>query len=330
METMQGIESVGSFTDECTAAPRHGQVRAAAGGYRSADYAQSLCHLGVPRALEASGGYVLERVIPDTRYTDALGPVPLFDCADWTALEADLQALSSVCVSLVLLATPFRDGDTAALRALFPAMAREYKRHYIVDLQGPWEAGVSRHHRYYARRALKTAAVARWTGDASPWSGPWIELYGQLARRHGITGVYDFPPQSLAAQLSVPGMQLYIARHNGAVTGMQLWLRDGTRAYHHLSSCTEEGYRQSVSYAMVFEALSDLARQGVQQVDLGAGAGHGGNGSAGLDAFKAGWTPHTRSAFLCGRVFDAHRYRELSAGRADSGYFPAYRAWPGA
>ena len=297
-------------------------------GYRSADYAASFAHLGAPLRLAASGGYVLERVIPGMELKDAIGMVPLFDCDDWDALEGDLQALAAAYVSLVLIPTPFCGLDAARMSALFPALVREYKRHYVVDLDDVWESGVSRHHRYYARRGLKTVTVTRCTGDPSRWTDRWVALYGELARRHGITGIYDLPPSALAAQLTVPGMQLYIAQRHDTVLGMQLWLRDATRAYHHLSAYSDDGYRGRVSYAMVYAALSELAAQGVRKADLGAGAGQGGNGSQGLDTFKAGWTPHVLPVYLCGRVFHEQHYRDLCAGgRGNGPYFPAYRGW---
>lgn len=297
-------------------------------GYRSRDYITALKHLGSPRLLPASGGYLLERRIPHSEHRDATGPYPLFDCRDWDLLGDDLEELSQTLVSLVLIPTPFMECRVATLRRLFPDLCRVHKRHYVVDLTESWRDAVSRHHSYYAKRALKRLRVLPCGGDVHRWVPQWIGLYEQLARRHGIQGVYDFPVESLGRQLALPGMQVYRAEMDSEVVGMQLWLRDGPRAYYHLSAYSENGYRASASYAMVFHVLSQLREQGVAWADLGGGAGGGDNGSQGLDKFKAGWTAATRDVYLCGRIFDQRAYRALLSAddSRPGGYFPAYRS----
>ena len=72
-------------------------------------------------------------------------------------------------------------------------------------------------------------------------------------------------------------------------------------------------------------ALEHYARLGLEWAHLGAGAGAALSEADGLSRFKAGWASETRTAYLCGRVFDRRRYTDL-AGAAPTTYFPAYRA----
>jgi hypothetical protein len=45
----------------------------------------------------------------------------------------------------------------------------------------------------------------------------------------------------------------------------------------------------------------------------------------GLASFKRGFANRSEPFFLCGKVLDADAYASLSAGRAETQYFPAYR-----
>ena len=79
-------------------------------GYLSPEYVASQAECGQPLALPRSGGWLLERRIPGSEATDAMGPYPIFCCSDWSVLGDDLAGLGDRLVSLVLVTDPFGPG----------------------------------------------------------------------------------------------------------------------------------------------------------------------------------------------------------------------------
>ncbi len=128
-------------------------------GYWHADYVQSFAEFGKPRELHACGGWILERTIPGFADSDAMGCYPLFVCADWSRLAADLNEIGTDLVSLAVVSNPFGDYDEALLRRCFPDLVTPFKEHYVIDLRQDINKVVSVHHRYRARRALKDVRV---------------------------------------------------------------------------------------------------------------------------------------------------------------------------
>lgn len=294
--------------------------------YAHAQYAQSLADFGTPRSLSRSGGWVLERPIPGAggRW-DAVGCYPLFRCRDWSGLAGDLEDLGrDGLVSLVLVADPLGGAPAGGFGSVFGDLALPWKQHFLVDLGGSGEPG-SAHHRRNARRFLRHARIEVCPNPAAELD-TWCRLYDELVRRHDVTGVARFSRDGFARQLALPGALLIKAvTGDGAAAGMQIWLTEGDRAWHHLSGYAPEGYRWGgASYALVQAALTELARRGVTVADLGAGAGLDPDARDGLTAFKAGWATRTAPAWLCGKVLDRAAYDRLCAGRTGA-YFPLYR-----
>ena len=295
-------------------------------GYLHRDYAASLSHLGVPRKLHESGAWVLEREIPGAGARDAMGCYPLFACQDWHHLREDLEALSQDLVSVTLVMDPFAAEEHAsAWRTTFDTV-RPFKTHFVTRLRGPWQTAVSAHHRYYANKAAASVRVARVATPAT-CATEWIELYQRLMARRALRGVHALPPSALAAHLTVPGIALFIARCGEQVVGAHLWYVNGPVAYSHLAAASAEGLRYGASYALHAAALESFSGE-IEWADLGGAAGTKDHASDGLAWFKRGWATETRTAFLCGRVFDQERYQQLASvsGIADPDYFPVYRA----
>ena len=88
-------------------------------GYMSREYAAAFAEFGAPRQLARSGGWLIERAIAGTQHRDAMGCYPLFGCADWSALAADLDDLKHELVSVALVADPFGKHELAALERAF-------------------------------------------------------------------------------------------------------------------------------------------------------------------------------------------------------------------
>ena len=297
-------------------------------GYSHPGYAEALSEFGRPRALPASGGWILERSIPGTDAADAMGCYPIFSCRDWEQLEGDLNQIGTALVSLVVVADPFGDFAEELLARTFSDLVVRYKEHFISDLQAAPRSFVSRHHRYYAEKALRKVTVER-CADPAQMADEWTALYASLVARWQLRGIQAFSRASFAKQLRIPGLVMLRAQHDGKTVGAHLWYTQGEVAYSHLTCSSALGYELMAAYALCWSALEYFTGK-VRWLDwgAGAGAGAGSDGSAdGLSRFKRGWANGIRPAYLCGRIFDRARYDELARtrNRSGTGYFPAYR-----
>jgi hypothetical protein len=125
--------------------------------YSDAGYAESLAEFGTPRSLPRSGGWLLERQVPDGSPRDLVGPYPLFSCSDWEGLQADLDELEGEAVSVVLVADPLTAPGEARLREAFRDRVVPFKRHHVRDLDEAAEPPA--HHRRHIRRAAGAVEV---------------------------------------------------------------------------------------------------------------------------------------------------------------------------
>ena len=175
--------------------------------YAHAQYAESLADFGSPRRLPGCGGWVLVRSIPGGGgRRDATGCYPLFRCRDWSGLPDDLARLKADgLVSLVLVADPLGGAPAGGFGAVFGDLARPWKQHFLVDLDGR-EPG-SAHHRRNARRFLRHAAIEVPTSPSTELDA-WCRLYDELVRRHHVTGIARFTRRAFAEQLALPGVVL--------------------------------------------------------------------------------------------------------------------------
>ena len=294
-------------------------------GYGHAAYAASLSDFGTPRFLDQSKGWILERTIEQSLYRDAMGCYPVFVCEDWSLLEADLSQVEGL-VSLSLVTDPLGDYDTVILQRCFPDLVSSFKQHFVIDLSRCYESFVSSHHRRNAREALSKITVDE-CNHPRDLLNDWIDLYSNLIKRHKISGVRAFSSDSFAKQLRVPGIRVFKADYAGDTVGMILWYAQGSRSYYHLAAYSDVGYGLGASFALFDHSIKYFAQQGFQWLSLGAGAGLENEVESGLTRFKAGWSTGTRTAYLCGRVFDQAKYNEvvLAKGLYAVDYFPAYR-----
>jgi Acetyltransferase (GNAT) domain len=297
----------------------------AATGYRHPAYAQSLAEFGTPRFLPRAGGWVLERALPHGAGRDAMGCYPFFSCTDWSGLKADMDDLAKDLVCLSLITDPFGRCSEDELRGCFGDKVLAFKQHFVADLHRPPADYVSKHHRYYVRRALDRLDVER-CADPGQFLDEWSALYDGLVARHQLTGMKAFSRRAFALQLTLPGIVMLRARHAGETVGAHLWYRQGDVVHSHLAASSPLGYELMASYALYWSALETFAGE-ARWLNFGAGAGVDAEGMTGLAGFKKGWAGETRTAYFCGRIFDAARYDAALAasGLPDNGYFPAYR-----
>lgn len=293
-------------------------------GYLHAGYAESLAEFGMPRKLAHCGGWILQRQIFDWPEYDAMGCYPLFCCWDWSQLSKDLAELQQDVVTLTLVTDPFGDFNLSDLQHSFD-LVKPFKQHFIADLSRPIDEIVSKHHRYYARKALKQIRIEI-SHNAMEWLDDWLILYGALIERHNITGIRAFSREAFAKQLSIPGMVMFRAVSGGNILGANLFYVHKDIAYTHLSAFSTRGYALRASYAVRWTAIEYFIGR-ARWLNLGAGSGINKKSTDGLSKFKEGWSTETRTAYICGRIFDHEKYTEIVKAKDvfTTDYFPAYR-----
>ncbi len=294
-------------------------------GYMHPGYAESLAEFGTPRKLPHCGGWILERQIPGFPYHDAIGCYPLFACHDWLQFYADLEGIGNELVSLSLVTDPFGEYDKTYLHRCFRDVVIPFKEHFIADLRHPLNAIVSKHHRYYSRKALGNVDVEV-CDNPMEFFDEWVDLYGTLTDMHDLKGIKVFSKAAFAKQFSIPGMVMVRAVSQDITVGIHLWYVQGEVAYSHLAAYSPLGYDLMASYALYWSAIEYFVDK-VRWLDLGSAAGVKSDGTHGLSKFKRGWSTGTRIAYFCGRIFDHAKYLEIVMAKdvLSTNYFPAYR-----
>ena len=294
-------------------------------GYLHPAYLQSLREFGQPIALPDSKGWLLKRRINSSADNDAMGCYPLFLCEEWERLADDIRSLESSLVSVALVADPFGNHSKELLDRSFDS-ARHFKSHFVVELGPPLEKIVSKHHCYYAKKALEINHVEV-VLDPRALLPDWCRLYNNLISRHGLHGISAFSPASFDRQFEVDGLVVFQALYQGRIVGMHLWMVNGTVANSHLAAFSNEGYECLCAYALYWEAIRHFTGK-VAWLNLGAGAGWNPDASDGLTQFKRGWATGTRPAFFCSSILQPEKYKNLCEDRCISktSYFPAYRS----
>jgi hypothetical protein len=293
-------------------------------GYLHPWYAFSLQGFGAPLELSASGGWLLTRPIPSSDRRDAMGCYPLFCCRHWCHLREDLEANREHLVTVALVTDPFGDFDESLLRRCFDRVI-PFKVHFVADLTKPIESYTSARHRKYAHRAQRRLCIEVCANPLIHLDR-WVELYGALAKKHGITGIRAFSRQAFARQLVVPGMVMFRAVADKETVGLDLWYVQGEVAQGHLAAFSPRGYELHAAYGLKL-AIMEYFKDKVRWLNFGGGAGLDKDAGDGLTAFKRGWAGETRMAWFCGRILQTERYLEIlrQRGLCDGNYFPAYR-----
>jgi Acetyltransferase (GNAT) domain len=294
-------------------------------GYRSAEYAAALPHLGRPLYLPRCDSWLLEREIAESGCQDLVGCYPLFRCSRWNELDRDLCELPAGNVAVSMVVDPYGD-PPSDLSATFPDVCRPFKQHFGVDFTRDWRGSISRHHRRNIRAAAAAVEVER-SEDPGDWLDTWVDLYGHLASRHEISGAARFSRESFARQLRAPSLVAFRAVCGSETVAMSLWYRDGEVAYYHLGASDPRGYELAATFAIFDVALGHFAATGARWAQLGGAAGWQATTREGLARFKSGWANEQRTAWFCGRVLDRLSYQRLLARykRSEREFFPSYR-----
>jgi hypothetical protein len=288
--------------------------------YASRAYAEALGFAGRPIEVADWAAFVIGRDIAGGPERDAIGPYPRAVLDRSGDLEGGLQALAGEgLVSVVLVADPVAGPPSERLARAF-SLCRPFKTHQIIERAKGYAP--DKHHRYEIRRAQARCEVS--AVSLADRLDVWRTLYQGLAERHEIAGMAAFSDSYFEALAAAPVFEAFAATVGDEIAAMAIWFEHDGLGCNHLGASNALGYANGASYALYAAAIERFAQ--CEVIDLGAGAGLADDPSDGLVRFKRGFANATAVAHLCGAVLDEDRYAALSQGRAQDGFFPAYRA----
>jgi hypothetical protein len=178
-----------------------------------------------------------------------------------------------------------------------------------------------RHIRRNARAGFQARVIAGPRTSAEERHA-FEELYRQTMVRTGASERYFFSGRWFELVLSTPLAWLLLvdSPEREPAAGAIAVESDGLLHYF-LGGTTDERLRES-PFKNVVEAMIDLAAERSLPLSLGGGVTPGDS----LERFKQGFANRTAPFFTHELVCDPQAYARLSSGRADSGFFPLYRA----
>ena len=154
--------------------------------------------------LPRSGGSLIVREILASGQRDAVGPYPIFSCADWVGLRDDLVRTDhESLVSVAIVADPFGAWTEDILRRCFPDVLIRFKEHLVVRLEPDPRATSppsAQHRRRSAKRRGGSGGRCRRVLRGMAWALSPTRCPPSHTRARRL------PARSLAAQLLVPGM----------------------------------------------------------------------------------------------------------------------------
>jgi hypothetical protein len=286
--------------------------------FASARYAEGLAGRDAVVAVPEWGSHLIRRPI-DGGLNDSMGVYPLQVFSRGADIPGGLTRLAGQgLVCAVMVPDPLLSPAGEIARHF--EVCRPFKTHYLIDpARGPFAP--SRHHAQELRRATRRNRIEHVA--LADHLDAWRGLYAGLVARRAVSGAADFAPAYVDALAADPAMQAFAAFLGDEIVGMAIWFAAEGVAYYHLSAVSPAGYASGAAYGLVGAAVEHFAGAGV--IHLGGGAGTG-DGSDGLAAFKRGFANAEILAHVCGAVLDREAYQRLCASRADTAFFPAYRA----
>lgn len=287
--------------------------------YNSAEFINSFKGLSEVQSLEKTQTCVRLREIEGTAYQDAINLSPRFYIDDERSLQNAVNELKNRdIISATLIPDPLKPLPNAD--RIFDVTA-PFKTHYVLDYAQDWEArGIHKSNIRYAKNKCEVKRI-----HFSEYLKDWQKLWDVLVERHQIKGLGKFSESHFKSLANVPGLVTYGAFDNdGNIIAMSLWFETPDYAVSHLNACTPEGYKAQANYAIYNFLIQDMKDK--KSLDLGGNFGLKDNPEDGLSKFKAGFSNTTKPSFIAGVICDSQKYKELSAGKENTSFFPAYRA----
>jgi hypothetical protein len=139
--------------------------------------------------------------------------------------------------------------------------------------------------------------------------------------------MHDLPPAHHAMLAALDGVTAIGGWLGEELAASHIWVHDRGRVHSHLAASSENGYACGAAYAVYDASIRHF--KDAEVINLGGAAGYTDDPDDGLARFKQGFANATARSYICGKILDAERYRELTACRAapaQTAFFPAYRA----
>jgi len=263
---------------------------------------------------------VLVREVPDAGLTDAVSPYGYpggavgegFDAPpDPAAVDWSATGLVSVFVRERLAADPCFAGATlrSTVQVHEPARERRLRARFAEQI------------RRNARLGYRVEVVPGPDASAEQCSS-FHSVYTETMERAGAAKRYLFDPGYLSGVLAFERSWLILcldpagSMAAGAIAGHS----DGL--LHYYLGGTASAWLEHSPFKNVVDAMVGLADQMGAPLNLGGGVRPG----DGLEEFKRGFANAELPFHTHEIVCDPAAYERLSEGRAESDYFPAYRA----
>ena len=151
-----------------------------------------------------------------------------------------------------------------------------------------------------------------------------VGLYEELRRRRGLAGTFfDFRCVHFETVARLEGAVFFRVRNGEDVCAMACGFAFGDWIQLLHVAITDTGLRQDASYCLM-NSMLEFARNERRLLCMGGFLPR--YGDEGLKRFKTRWSNRQEPVFLLRLVNDRTAYAELTRGRGDERYFPAYRA----
>lgn len=294
--------------------------------YRHPGYAASYNDSAEVLWLEHCDGWLVRRHIDGSSATDLANPYPLFCCKNLSAIDSDLIGLdTTTTASLVIRTDAFSQKQVSRRLTGFDNIFR-FKTHYIARFDQPWRSFARRNCRRLAARAKLSFDFRRVEKPATRARVLW-ELNQVILKRRNATQEAQLSQETLATQLTLPGVTLFEAHDERGVQAAACFMEVGEYAYAHLLGSSNQARDRFVVYGLYGHAL-DYYQQRVQAIDFGGAVGINSCSQDGLSQFKQGWCNQTGISYLCCKILNRDLYQEICRRRDTEGsaFFPAYRS----
>lgn len=228
------------------------------------------------------------------------------------------------CVSLTIVTNPI--GFNFEVEH-FPN-PREFKTHYIVDLQEhsreKYSDNTIKNIKKFAKNMGKIEVLPQHLIDTYHVERAY-KAYRGLMEKHGVgESPTNFTYENFKKQLFIPGSLLLTSwSPNEPMGGFALFYIDGKDVYYHLSASSPGGYKIGSAFALLHHAINLFKQMGYRYLMLGSGAGV--DSTSSLEYFKEGFGTFTAKNYIIGSIINKTVYDRLSRGKSGD-YFPLYRS----
>jgi hypothetical protein len=261
---------------------------------------------------------------------------PLASTADTDFLAAAWRAFDAWCATQHVVAefvrfNPFLGNERYAAATMLVKTVRE---HVVLDL-GASHDELWKNYSSVNRNMIRKAEERRVQCEFAPLRDHldrFTDLYRETMERNEAGEAYYFTREQFAILSDAVPCFVTVARLDGEIAAISLFLTHESRVHYHLSGCADAGLRAAANNLLLHQTVQEARRRGYQTFHFGGG--RTGSPADPLLKFKANFSRGRVPALVGGRVHDIGAYERLCAlRRAQSsdvpdGYFLAYRYRP--